>query len=85
MKNNLSKYWMQIMFFIVLFFGAIGNINANDLGELPIKIEVEKGTEGYNVVKAWEDSQASVYGVIGSSPNECRCYFFASVHTQLFV
>ena len=56
MKNYLSKYWMQIVFFVVLFFGAIGNNYANDLGEVGLKIEAEKGAVGYDKVKAWNDA-----------------------------
>jgi len=54
MKKYLSKYLLQIAFLVVLFFGAIGNNYANDLGELRLEKVGKNRAEGCNGVKAWE-------------------------------
>jgi len=54
MKKYLSIYYLQYVFFVVLFFGAIGQSYAIDLGELRSELAAEKGAVEIDVVNSWK-------------------------------
>ena len=53
MKIRIRKY-LQYVFLLVLFLGAIQPNYANDLGELRSEITTEKSAIGNEMVKAWK-------------------------------
>jgi hypothetical protein len=49
-----TKFYLQLVFFIVLFFGAIQPNYAIELGGVGVEKEVGKSAEGVGAVRAWE-------------------------------